>query len=156
MILLRAFGQNAAHHDCAYRAKKSGARWIAIIDWDEYLLLRPPSGKWPPPPSISGASKVSDWARTFDDAAALKGDQHQSSSPLPSAFEFQSAFTCSTCQPTIEPPNTETMKKVQVEVPGVNVVHPTPSIPSIFVSPVRQAQWFGIGHRCKSIIVSPS
>lgn len=136
-----AFAQNVAHHDCSYRAKIAGNRWVAMVDWDEYLLLRPPSGIWPPPSRGLDASLIGDWAATIDDAAK---------DMLPSAFLFQSAFLCVECEPT-NPPLTPAGVPLLPAL-GTDALHPTAAIPSIFVSPVRHEAWFGVGSRSKALI----
>ncbi|KAM0752332.1 hypothetical protein T439DRAFT_324412 [Meredithblackwellia eburnea MCA 4105] len=140
-----AFAQALSHHDCSFRAKLNKNRWAAMVDWDEYLLLRPPSGSWPPPSRGYEDSLLGDWARTIDDEART--------SLLPSAFLFQSAFLCPLCRPTphSSSPQPERVKDVMSEI-QVDLAHPTPAIPSILVSPVRQTRWFDVGLRSKAII----
>ncbi|KAL8293012.1 hypothetical protein RQP46_000706 [Phenoliferia psychrophenolica] len=139
-VAVWAFAQNVAHHDCSFRAKVAGSRWTAMVDWDEYLLLRPPSGVWPPPSrGHPKQSLLGDWAATFDEEAHT--------AKLPSAFLFQSSFTCILCQPSHPP--TSTPEKL---LGSLDLRRPTPAVPAIFVSPVRSAEWFQVGYRAKTII----
>ncbi|KAK4705636.1 hypothetical protein P7C70_g579, partial [Phenoliferia sp. Uapishka_3] len=133
-----AFAQNLAHHDCKFRAQEAGNRWTAMIDWDEYLLLRPPSGVWPPSTRGHEGSQIGDWAATFDDEAAK--------TRLPGAFLFQSAFLCILCQPSTLPAS------FSENFPTIDLLRPTPAVPSIFVSPVRHEIWFNVGYRAKALI----
>ncbi|KAI5479107.1 hypothetical protein MNV49_004106 [Pseudohyphozyma bogoriensis] len=131
-----AFAQNLALHDCRYRAMTRSSRWVAHFDLDEYLLIRPPSGVWPPPPTTP--SPFTNWALTTAADATL-----------PTAFTFQSAFTCVSCRPTTEPVKTEAVR--ELEEMGGKMTRPSPGWPAIYASPVR-TDWFGGWFRAKTVV----
>lgn len=76
---------------------KEGARWTALVDLDEYILLKPPGEIWPPP-ADHDQNLISLWAHT------LLANRPQ----LPGGLEFRSVFLCATCQPSIPPLDTVT------------------------------------------------
>ncbi|KAL8277457.1 hypothetical protein RQP46_010179 [Phenoliferia psychrophenolica] len=136
-VTLRDYGQNIHQHDCHFRAILDGNRWVAPVDWDEYVVLRPPSGHWPPPSRGHPKSSVGDWAATFD----LRATQGL----LPSALVLNSAFVCILCQPR------NTFPAPDPRLSSLDLRNPTPAIPSIFVSAVRHT-WLAPTERSKMIL----
>ncbi|KAI5477834.1 hypothetical protein MNV49_005918 [Pseudohyphozyma bogoriensis] len=137
-----AFYQNGAHFDArfeSYRAMAASARWTALVDLDEFLLLRPPSGIWPPPEVTS--NPFTNWALTVDEEAKTL---------LPSGFIFRSAFTCSGCQPDTMPPKTKASQALSDEF-GSDILRPNPSWPSPFTIAIRHETWFPEYVRTKAI-----
>ncbi|KAL8287360.1 hypothetical protein RQP46_003812 [Phenoliferia psychrophenolica] len=110
-IMMWYFGQSMAQQDCSFRAMASGKRWVAAVDWDEYVFLRPADGHvWPPPATSAGGSAFLEWARSVDHNADSPDTLNEESAlqlgvdvgletagiVFPSSFTFLSGFACLT------------------------------------------------------------
>ncbi|KAM0746873.1 hypothetical protein T439DRAFT_110895 [Meredithblackwellia eburnea MCA 4105] len=160
------FGQGVAQQDCNYRAMQAGMRWVAHVDWDEYLFLRPAHGKsWPPPATAMGGSHFTEWARTVErlwtwpETLNFASSQHLgvnvekvTEGMLPASFTFLSGFGCIKCQPSGNPPESISGRKVQEGWPGFSWERPGFAVPMVFTSPVRQEHWFGAEQRTKYVL----
>lgn len=152
---------------------RDGIRYVANVDYDEYVSLRPAtSPSWPKPSPDSPLSSLVDWARTLDtkwdgvkhqgdkgmpgavdknDAARLGLDIAQlAEGMLPSAFVFQSSFMCVKCRPTSSPPDWATTD-IAARFPSLDWRSPGLGVPFAFSSPVRM-DWLPIPVRSKAII----
>ena len=156
-------GQTPANQDCTFRAMRDGTRWLASLDWDEFLVLRPPEGRWPAP-SAGKRPHFIDFARSLEplwawpdsmgpptahelglDASALTKGM------LPTSYIFRSSFVCESCQPTEPPPPTPMYQQLRRQYPQLNLTHPAPGVPLLFASPVRHDDFFVHGARSKAI-----
>ncbi|KAI5478732.1 hypothetical protein MNV49_004657 [Pseudohyphozyma bogoriensis] len=138
LVEIWAFAQGLALHDCKYREMVRSTRWVAHFDLDEYLLLRPPSGVWPPPQKTDSA--FTNWALTSEGAA---------NGHLPIGYTFHNAFTCISCLPSTRP--VETPATQELAAMGGSVLTPSPAWPLIFSSPVRTV-WYKAQVRAKSVL----
>jgi len=158
------YGQSAAQQDCTFRAMAQGARWVASVDLDEWLVLVPagPSEatvqSWPvlqhlPEPDEVN-SLLGDWMRqlpitpwyphALDPSTrvhlGLSFDQPaEDSMVLSSAYLFQSAFGCATCQPTTA------SERGRLE--SWDEGH----LPLVLGASVRHQPWLPLGVRAKAI-----
>ncbi|KAK4046177.1 hypothetical protein OIV83_006286 [Microbotryomycetes sp. JL201] len=167
------FGQHPSQQDCAYRAMRDGIRYVANVDYDEYVSLRPASSpSWPEPSKESPLSSFVDWARSLEktwDGVKRQGDKGMpgaltqndaarlgldvaalAQGMLPSAFVFQSSFMCVKCRPTSAPPSWAT-SAVSTRFPALDWRNPGLGVPFAFSSPVRM-DWLPIPVRSKAVI----
>ncbi|KAK4049364.1 hypothetical protein OIO90_005493 [Microbotryomycetes sp. JL221] len=167
------FGQHPSQQDCAYRAMRDGIRYVANVDYDEYVSLRPASSpSWPTPSRESPLSSFVDWAKTLEkswDGVKRQGDKGMpgalskndasrlgldmaalTQGMLPSGFVFQSSFMCVKCRPTSAPPEWATTA-VSSKFPDLDWRTPGLGVPFAFSSPVRM-DWLPIPVRSKAVI----
>lgn len=143
-----------------------GLRWVAHVDWDEYLLLRPAhSHPYPPPATSAGGSAFTAWARetekrwtwpeTLNHARSVRlgiNVAEETKDMLPAAFTFLNAFACVKCRPTDGPPSGEAVREVQKAWPGLDWKEPGYALPLALTSPVRAAEWTPVDQRTKVVL----
>lgn len=175
-------GQHAAQQDCNYRAMAKGMRWVASIDYDEFLALKPAGeGGWEPP-KLDVATPMSsfvEWARQVPVPTGEEGSKQQVAGAkgivktiadkdadflelnipeltrglLPNAFGFQSSFICPNCRPLNEPdPADANVQAITKQYDGLDWLKPGIGVPLAFSSPVRIDDWFPTPMRMKAII----
>ncbi|KAM0790394.1 hypothetical protein ACM66B_003276 [Microbotryomycetes sp. NB124-2] len=167
------FGQHPSQQDCAYRAMRDGIRYVANVDYDEYISLRPASSpSWPEPSRESPLSSFVDWAKTLEktwDGVKRQGDKGMpgaltqndaarlgldvaalTQGMLPSGLVFQSSFMCVKCRPTSAPPAWAS-SAVASRFPALDWRNPGLGVPFAFSSPVRM-DWLPIPVRSKAVI----
>ncbi|SCV71169.1 BQ2448_2757 [Microbotryum intermedium] len=128
------WGQNLAAQDCQMRAMADGVRWVAVVDWDEYLVMQP-SDKltWSPPSRfadpIAAMEPFLQWARqvprpssfSVETGFMLYPDPEQqlhvhletvAQGMLPSAILFANSFGEDRCRTRNPPPQTRVLKEV--------------------------------------------
>lgn len=175
ILSLRYYGQSAAQQDCAYRAMYDGARFVANVDYDEYLSLVPPhSDTWPAMDSSDKTplDRFARWASALDrnwDGMAAQGalgvpatlqeaaarrlslDVHGdlAAQLLPSALVLQSAFSCVKCQPQKEPLLQHPIKALGSDFDWKEL--DVSSVPLILQSPVR-TEWIALPRRSKAVV----
>lgn len=176
-LFRRYFGQAAAQQDCAFRAMHDGARFVANVDFDEYLAFTPTAGSTWSKASSRGSplDRFVSWARSLEREWAGQRPRGQASVPhgleptraeqlgvdvdkvaadlLPSAFVFQSAFACLKCRPEGAPPLTKSVEKAIRRRYGEMNWHNITlnSLPLALQSPVR-ADWIALPRRSKAIV----
>lgn len=119
-VKLWYYGQSAALQDCSFRAMAAGARWVAAVDFDEWLVLVPPgSTAWPASSSLARPdkpdSRLADWMRQvpiepwYPHVLELDTADHLGlpflpppvdSDRLSAGYLFKSAFVCAMCEPS--------------------------------------------------------
>lgn len=151
-------------------------RFVANVDYDEYLSFMPASQPhWtsPTPLSASPMSGFVDWARSLQPAwegsrpLGEKGVpiaiEHAlareldldvwslTSGMLPSGFVFQSSFMCVKCRPS-DPPPASAVAAISSRFPSLDWRSPgLGGVPLAFSSPVRM-DWLPVPVRSKAVI----
>ncbi|SCV71170.1 BQ2448_2758 [Microbotryum intermedium] len=167
------WGQNLAAQDCQMRAMADGVRWVAVVDWDEYLVMQP-SDKltWSPPSRfadpIAAMEPFLQWARqvprplTFHrhtgymlSPSAAQGVQVDveavAKGMLPTSLLFAQSFGEYECQSRSPPPETPVLKEVMDRFGHWDWVHPGATVPQAFSTPVA-SPYFPYGTRSKKIL----
>jgi hypothetical protein len=152
-----------------------GLRWIASVDYDEYLLLRPADGSaWPLVSAEAPMDPFVDWARsierTWEGTQKLPGEKGVSetisqanaeglgldvlaltSGMLPAGLVFQSSFMCVKCRPSQPPPSSSpAVSALNGRFPDLDWRAPGIGVPLSFASPVRM-DWLPVPLRTKAV-----
>lgn len=180
VIGCRYFGQAAAQQDCALRAMHAGARFVANVDYDEYVsLVLPHDNGWPHArrSDKTPLDRFVSWTRGLDRDSVVQSDLARIAVPptlshdvaewlaldipaltqglVPSALVLQSAFSCIKCQPE-NPPRLDNRDLDAALTNSASTAEwhqlaVTSALPLALLSPVR-TEWIALPRRSKAIV----
>ncbi|SGY49733.1 BQ5605_C001g00810 [Microbotryum silenes-dioicae] len=165
------WGQNLAAQDCYLRSMADGVRWVASVDWDEYLVLQP-AGKltWDVPPRsadpIEAIAPFVQWARDLrrsfnistqggyilrPDHRVMVDVDFITEGMLPSCMVFSQSLGRSTCRILSSPPQTPMLEEIMDRFGTWDWLKPGATVPAAFSTPVRNPYLFW-GRRSKKVL----